>query len=132
MSAFHATVSEFALEQIWLKGKTTLELNTYCLNVFHPFDSPGNSKGCYSVAKETQDMSVIGSAVSRQPALAQTHTQDIMMPSLLQKHCASALGLQQNPLHSIPASKPVHVEEEVANNRHTLFSQFCNYSVIDG
>lgn len=32
------------------------------------------AKGCYSVAKETQDMSVIGSAVSRQHILTQTHT----------------------------------------------------------
>lgn len=48
----------------------------HCVHVFHPSDPPGNStlihsKGCYSVAKETQDMSVIGSVVSRQ---CETHT----------------------------------------------------------
>lgn len=63
----------------------------YCEHVFHSLDRPRNSsfihsKGCNSVAKETQNVSVIGSAVSRQPISLHTHTH-MHMQTHVQRGC---------------------------------------------
>lgn len=83
--AVSATVFKILSSRCGTVNRKNSDLYLYCVHDFHPFDPSRNSslihsKGCYSVAKETQDMSVIGSAVSRQPILPQTDTHTCCSP----------------------------------------------------